>query len=270
MSQVQELKQIIQYENLQALDETIKEGNKELKSREFFKKYGVFLIIMLVSFLGIIFMWFLMRILIVSKKYEQMIGLLKYMKAQGYFNLTRPFNIAWCAEYPNFTTLLFSRIINKNFPKAVALAYYTEPYAQYFQETDPEVASYYIFSMLHYSELHSSASAQEIICGAWGYGEGVVDCLTPCPIYFKYTYGDVAARAGQGAVQGIFLGNMFFPLAGGSIATSGIYFGAVAATMLLFSGIQTYVGFKEKAVMDEYCNNPASFSCRPSSIQQCV
>lgn len=227
----------------------------------------------------VVVLWFGNRLFVVVRKYAQLISLLGLLREQGWFTLTPPVVLAWCAEYPNFTTLLFSKILNRNFPKAVALAFYTVPYSEYFSEDDLERAAYQINKMLEFSEFNGDAGAEEIICGAWGYDAGIKDCLDPCPLFYRVTAGDVALRSMEGVAQGAFLGSMAWPLisvpaAGAGAAaiavSSGPFFLVVGATALILAGVQTYLGVRDKREIDSYCNNIEDYFCRPSSVQQCL
>lgn len=227
----------------------------------------------------VVIFWFGYRLLVVVRKYAQLISLLGALRDVGWFTLSPPTVMAWCAEYPNFTTLLFSRIINRNLPKAVALAFYTEPFAQYFSEDDLERAAYQINKMIEFSEFNSNASAEEIICGAWGYDAGVKDCLDPCPIYYRLRAGDIALRSIEGLTQGAFLGSMAYPMVSVPAAAAGAsaiavaslpFFLVVGISALTVSGVQTYFAVREKQEYDQYCDNAEQYFCRPSTIDQCL
>lgn len=210
-------------------------------------------------------MWVLLKYIKVLLKYRQMIAYVNQIIALGYFDLTSASSLAWCAEYPNFTGLLFSKILNRNFPKAVALAYYSPPYSDYFNDNNLQEGAVYLAKMEEYSNFHGDATAQEIICGAWGHGVGVDDCIEDCPIPYVPDTGAIVQESLSAAAMGVFLmSSVFFMVTSGGTAALVLFAGAaVGATV----GATTSVMQKNKALAQ--CESLADMNCRIDVEEQC-
>lgn len=238
------------------------ERQKELLEKEKGIRLAVALILAFVV-LTVLF-WFLAQYLRVLAKYSQLIELLKEVIRLGYYDLTSAVGLAWCAEYPNFTGLLFSRILNRNFPKAVALAFYTVPYSKYFNLNNPQESALYLSKMEEYSNFNGNASAQEIICGAWGFGEGIEDCVEECPIPYIAGAGEMASEVVYSTAMGLFIGaSVFFMFTGGLAAALMIGAGVIGGAV----GLGTSIGQRNRNF--ERCRQLDDLPCTIDVEEQC-
>jgi tetratricopeptide (TPR) repeat protein len=258
------LESFYQLQTLEATEQikTAAEQQRDLLERE--KRIRLAVALMLAFVVLTVLFWFLAQYLKVLAKYAKLIELLREVIRLGYYDLTSAVGLAWSAEFPNFTGLLFSRILNRNFPKAVALAFYTYPYSNYFNLNNPQEAAVYLAKMEEYSNFNGDASAQEIICGAWGFGEGIDDCVDDCPIPHIAGAGEIASDAVYATAMGLFIGaSVFFMFTGGVAAALLIGAGAIGGAV----GVGTSIAERNRNL--ERCRNLDDLPCSVDVEEQC-
>lgn len=233
---------------------------------KFQKQLSIAIVAIIGSFLLVAALWVLVLYLGVIGKYANLLSLLRVIKDLGYYDLTSPEMLVWCAEYPNFTELLFSKFLNRNFPKAVSLAFYSPPFSDYFNERNPQEAAIYLAEMEKYANFHGSASAQEIICGAWGFGEGIDSCLEECPIPYIPDAGAMTSTVLRGSATGLFLATSLLVAPDPATSTIAIVIIVGVAIGTALGSTQAILG-RNRAI--EQCNNLSQANCRVDTEQQC-
>lgn len=211
-----------------------------------------FVVIVIASVIFTYLTWMAKRVFRVKNKYVDLIAFIDEMYYAGDFTLCKGLWLAWCAEYPNYTGVLASTILNRNLPAAIVIAYTTEPYATAFM-ADPKT---YITWMEYYSKDHGDADAKAIVCGAWGEDAEVDDCLEPCDVPSSYGGADYAMDTVQPAVSGAFMGSAV----GGPIGA------VVGAIMGLLLGVGQAQNNKKKQKQECLDSN---VHCRSDTRNDC-
>jgi len=292
----QALQLLLTKQRNQALGATVQSQGEVVKAQEKSLSLLTKTLIWLGSLLAVLITAWLVRWLNVRRKYALLLEFLKQVDSLWGAPMS-PGKLIWCANYPNFSTILSSKLLNRNFPTAVALAFYSQPYSNLFNLSDIEGGAYYLNEMYVWADQHASASAQEIICSSLGSDIGATDCFEECGIYYSITNGDVAVSSLNGITQGIFLARYSFILSsssfrisfnllsffstfsifvpeavGGGIAigAASVYFGVAGLFALVFAGIHVGVKSAEKKELDQFCADPQAYSCRSDTGLQCL